>query len=78
MMKGYKQSQSLLTILVCVRLDAHLCLTLCDPMDYSSPGSSVHGIFQVRIPPFEIILDSLEVAKKVQKVPVYASPRFLQ
>ena len=19
------------------------CLTLCDPMDYSSPGSSVHG-----------------------------------
>ena len=26
-----------------------LCLTLCDPMDYSSPGSSVHGIFQARI-----------------------------
>ena len=22
------------------------CLTLCDPMDYSLPGSSVHGIFQ--------------------------------
>ena len=22
------------------------CLTLCDPMDYSSPGSSVHGILQ--------------------------------
>ena len=21
-----------------------LCLTLCDPMDLSSPGSSVHGI----------------------------------
>ena len=49
MMKGYKQSQSLLTIPVCVRLDAHLCLTLCDPMDYSSPGSSVHGISQARI-----------------------------
>ena len=25
------------------------CLTLCDPMDYSLPGSSVHGIFQARI-----------------------------
>ena len=26
-----------------------LCLTLCDPMDYSPPGSSVHGILQARI-----------------------------
>ena len=26
-----------------------LHLTLCDPMDYSPPGSSVHGIFQARI-----------------------------
>ena len=25
------------------------CLTLSDPMDYSSPGSSVHGIFQARV-----------------------------
>ena len=25
------------------------CLTLCNPMDCSSPGSSVHGIFQARI-----------------------------
>ena len=25
---------------------AQLCLTLCDPMDCSLPGSSVHGIFQ--------------------------------
>ena len=24
------------------------CLTLCDPMDYSSPGSSVHGTVQAR------------------------------
>ena len=24
-------------------------LTLCDPVDYSSPGSSVHGILQARI-----------------------------
>ena len=26
-----------------------LCPTLCDPMDCSPPGSSVHGIFQARI-----------------------------
>ena len=25
------------------------CLTLCDPMDYSPPDSSVHGILQARI-----------------------------
>ena len=25
------------------------CLTLCDPMDYSLPGSSVHGILWARI-----------------------------
>ena len=26
-----------------------LCPTLCDPMDYSLPGSSAHGIFQARV-----------------------------
>ena len=26
-----------------------LCPTLCDPMDCSPPGSSVHGILQARI-----------------------------
>ena len=25
------------------------CLTLSDPMDYSPPGSSIHGIFQGRV-----------------------------
>ena len=25
------------------------CPTLCDPMAYSFPGSSVHGIFQARV-----------------------------
>ena len=31
-----------------VKID-QLCLTLCDPMDCSMPGSSVHGILQARI-----------------------------
>ena len=30
-------------------LMAQLCLTLCNPMDCSPPGSSVHGILQARI-----------------------------
>ena len=28
---------------------AQLCLNLCNPIDCSPPGSSVHGIFQARI-----------------------------
>ena len=38
--------------LVIEQQDAKLlqsCLTLCDPMDHSLPGSSVHGILQARI-----------------------------
>ena len=34
---------------VCVCSDAQSCPTLCDFMDYSPPGSSVHGIFQARL-----------------------------
>ena len=30
-------------------LVTHSCLTLCNPMDCSPPGSSVHGILQARI-----------------------------
>ena len=30
-------------------LVAKSCPTLCDPLDYSQPGSSVHGILQARI-----------------------------
>ena len=28
---------------------AQSCPALCNPVDYSQPGSSVHGIFQMRI-----------------------------
>ena len=34
---------------VCVCVCIQLCLTFCDPMDCSPPGSSVHGIFLARI-----------------------------
>ena len=29
--------------------DLECGVTLCDPMDYSLPGSSIHGIFQARV-----------------------------
>ena len=35
-------------VCVCVQL-LQSCLTLCDPMGCSPPGSSVHGILQARI-----------------------------
>ena len=43
-------------------LVSQLCLTLCDPMACCLPGSSVHGIFQARIPglPFPLIRDLSE------------------
>ena len=34
---------------VCISWVAQSCLTLCNPMDYSPPGSSVLGILQARI-----------------------------
>ena len=35
-------------VCVCVCSVPQSCLTLCDPMDCSPPGSSVHGVFQAR------------------------------
>ena len=40
--------RSCVRVCVCV-LIAQSCLTLCDPMDCSLPGSSVYGILQARI-----------------------------
>ena len=37
-----------LKMCVCL-LVTQSCPTLCDPMDYSPPGSSVHGLLQARI-----------------------------
>ena len=37
-------------VCVCVKMKvAQLCPTLCDPVDCSLPGFSVHGILQARI-----------------------------
>ena len=42
-----------------------LCPTLCNPMDYHPPGSSVHGIFQARVLEWGAIAFSIIVAKMV-------------
>ena len=43
-------SQAKITLCVCVCMHAQSCPTLCNPMDSSPSGSSVHGILQARIP----------------------------
>ena len=47
----FSMSVSLLLLCksVCVCSVAQSCPTLCNPMDYSPPSSSVHGILQTRI-----------------------------
>ena len=43
------ESINRLHLYLCCCLVTKSCLNLCDPMDYSLPGSSVHGISQARI-----------------------------
>ena len=38
----------IISIVLCAKL-LQMCPTFWDPMDYSPPGSSIHGILQVRI-----------------------------
>ena len=46
---------------------AHLCLTLSDPMDWSLPASSVHGILQARELEWGAIAFSESSKQKVYK-----------
>ena len=57
---GEKECHHILYVYLCISLSLlrnkcacaqslQLCSTLCDPMDYSSPGSSVYGTLQARI-----------------------------
>ena len=42
---------------------AQLCQTLSDPMDWSLPGSSVHGVFQARVLEWGAFAFSMNQAK---------------
>ena len=43
--------------LMCTCVSRQLCLTVCDPMNCSLPGSTVHGFLQARI--LELVANSL-------------------
>ena len=45
---GKSVNPSDVCVCVCVLVNQS-CPVLCDPVDYSPPGSSVHGILQARI-----------------------------
>ena len=52
-------------LLQCMKVEserevAQSCRTLSDPMDCSPPGSSIHGIFQARVPEWDAIAFSGE------------------
>ena len=47
------------------------CPTLCDPMDCSLPGSSVHGIFQAWIPEWVAISFSSDKIWRKHKTLIY-------
>ena len=46
----FKVTFAIMCVCVCVCSVAQSCLTLCDLMDCSPPGSSVHQISQAGIP----------------------------
>ena len=45
---------------------AQSCPTLCDPMDFSPPGSSVHGIVQARVLEWGAIAFSSLIIREMQ------------
>ena len=58
---------------------AQSCPTLCDPMDCSLPGSSVHGIFQARVLEWGAIAFSLYIyqfssVQLLSRVRLFATP----
>ena len=53
-------------------LDAQLYLTLCDPMEYSPSGFSVHGILQERI--LELVVISFSRRSSQPRNKTWVSP----
>ena len=45
---------------------AQSCLTPSDPMDYSPPGSSVHGILQARVLEWGAIDFSVDILETIE------------
>ena len=62
-------------------LTLQLCTTLCEPMDCSTPGSSVHGIFQARILEWVKTINNMNSAafspRKLTKAIIFKSKRII-
>ena len=56
---------------------AQSCPTLSDPMDCSPPGSSIHGIFQARVPEWDAIafsdISGYQLHKNASKICLHPS-----
>ena len=52
---------------------AQSCLTLCNPLDYSLPASSVHGVFQARIPEWVATSSSREHSRSRDRTHVFCT-----
>ena len=70
-----KSCYDLTCVYVCV-LVAQSCLTLCDPMDCSPPGSSVHGILQAGILAWVAISFSIHPQNQLQQLILTSLPLF--
>ena len=70
-MRIYGTSRVCVCVCVCVCV-TQFCPTLCDPMDYSLPGSSVHGILQARI--LAAAAAATAAAKSLQSCPTLCDP----
>ena len=57
------------------QLVAHSCPTLRDPMGYSPPDSSVHEIFQGRIPEWVVISSSRGSSRPRDQICVFCTDR---
>ena len=58
-------------------LVAQSCPTVCDPSDYSLPGSSVHRVFQARILEWVAISSSGDILNPGIKPVLLLSPALL-
>ena len=56
---------------------AQSCPTLSDLMDWSLPGSSIHGIFQARVLEWGAIAFSASLTTHEQKIPFVAKYKFV-
>ena len=72
--KFYACADNLIQFIICV-IVAQSCPTLCNAMDGSLPGSSVHGILQVRMLEWVAIPFSRTMA--VQSTSVYKASAML-